>query len=197
MEEKVKGPASGCCLLMHRLNHLHSCQDIRLSVYPRLLCGPLFDFFFPSLCSSCSLFAVSLMWSVCLSCGGVVRIAREICFTNSRKDQSENWAQQCCTGPRLLSNDFNILRTEVVRRFRLKRSKTWVSLPFVCLRPGCVECVRPLRLDKTEPGWSRMLNHVWVRQEEAEEHEGALWFSYDFLQHGARPREQLQVVGGR
>lgn len=28
------------------------------------------------------------------------------------------------------------------------------------------------------PGWSRMLNHVWVREEEvAEEHEGAPWFS--------------------
>lgn len=43
MEEKVKGPVSVCCLIMHRLNRFQPCQDMRLSVDPRLLCGRLFD----------------------------------------------------------------------------------------------------------------------------------------------------------
>lgn len=47
------------------LKHFQPCQDIRLTVYPRLLCGHLFDVFSP-LCSHSSLFTVRMMWFLCV-----------------------------------------------------------------------------------------------------------------------------------
>lgn len=117
MEEKVKGPGSVCCLLM--LNLFQPCQGIRLGVYPRLLCGRLFDFFL--LCVAVVLYlldawcglSVSLLWL------GPQDSARDLLQQQQQQEASER-EHRHTDAARVLCfplNDLEMWLTAVFRRF--------------------------------------------------------------------------------